>query len=67
VRLRRWPSLVLLLAKAAFDPGSKLPCKLSAPKRTRERGTTRRPKSLTPVEQPQRLGQMRFDAISERW
>jgi hypothetical protein len=58
---------VLLLAKAAFETGSKLPCKFVEPKCKRERRTTRRTQAVAPVEQPQRLGQLGFDDLLRDW
>lgn len=58
---------VLLLAKAAFDTGSKLPCKLVEPQRKRQRRENCGRQAPAPVEQPLRLGQLGFRFVSDEW
>jgi DNA mismatch repair ATPase MutS len=58
------PNHALLLARAAFDTGSKLPCKLVEPKRRRERTVNENPQAA-PAELQARFGQLAFTWTGE--
>jgi hypothetical protein len=58
---------VLLLAKAAFDTGAKLPCKLVEPRgRRRRQAVCKRPTPM-PGGEAQRIGQLGFDSLCPTW
>lgn len=62
------PGHILLLAKAAFATGSRLPCQVVEPKCRRERnGNRRQPRRAPSSKKTLQLGQLGFQRISDAW